>query len=75
MNDLFAYMPGTFDMTNFCYECGAGDVQIAPFRILHAPKWGKRQIMMLHWVQDAYFVPPDVWQSVFFLLVLHAGRC
>lgn len=65
-DDLFGFMPGSFDMTNFCFECGSGDIQIAPIRILREPKWGSRKIFMLHWLQDAYFVPSDIWEKVFY---------
>ncbi len=63
--DLRAYSEVTFDRSRWCDKCGLGKVQNAPFRIKMEPKWGRRAIMMLHWVFDEIFVPPAVWETVF----------
>lgn len=55
----------TFDLSEYCGECGIGLKQNAPFRLRHAPKWGRRSIFQLNWIGDQHFVPPDVWKSHF----------
>lgn len=52
----FGYRKITYDAENFCWECGAGLVQKAPFRLKTAPKWGTRHFFSLNWVLDALFV-------------------
>jgi rRNA maturation protein Nop10 len=64
-DDDFGYLKATYDLTEFCPECGVGKVQVAPFRMKHEPKWGRRQVLQLNWVFDEYFVPPAVWETVF----------
>jgi len=63
--DEFAYLGATYDLTNFCRECGIGKKQKAPFQMTGEPKWGSKSIMQLNWVFDEYFVTPQVWKQVF----------
>ncbi len=50
----FAYERITY--SSVCPTCGSGKVQISPFRIKKAPKWGSRNFMELNWVGDSIFV-------------------
>lgn len=61
----FGYLQATYDLTNYCAECGTGLVQSAPFQMRGEPKWGRRGIMQLNWVFDEYFVTPEVWGGIF----------
>jgi len=70
--DEFGYLEATYDLSEYCPECGTGKVQKAPFQMKGEPKWGRRSILQLNWVFDEYFVTPDVWESVF---QPHGVRC
>lgn len=63
--DVFGYLNVTFDQATSCDDCGIGLTQVAPFRMLGEPKWGRRSILQLNWVFDDFFVTPDVWSQVF----------
>jgi hypothetical protein len=63
--DVFGYRQATYDLTDWCGSCGIGKKQKAPFQMKGEPKWGKRSILQLNWVFDAYFVTPDAWALVF----------
>jgi len=64
-DDDFGYLTATYDLTDYCAECGVGKRQIAPFRMKGEPKWGKRHILQLNWVFDEFFVLPEVWERAF----------
>jgi hypothetical protein len=59
------YLAATYDLTEYCEQCGIGKRQRAPFRMKAEPRWGTRGILQLNWVFDEYFVKPDVWSEVF----------
>jgi hypothetical protein len=61
----FGYLNATYDLTNYCKECGIGLIQKAPFQMKGEPKWGQNGILQLNWVYDQYFVKPEVWTSIF----------
>ena len=63
--DNFGYQEATYDLSDFCEQCGIGTKQKAPFQLKNEPKWGKRGIFQLIWVYDEFFVTPDVWAHVF----------
>ena len=63
-DDDFGYLNSTYGGTG-CYHCGIGKSQQAPFSIRAEPKWGRRQMMMLHWVTDELFVSVDAYQTAF----------
>ncbi len=63
--DGFGYLSESYDLTNYCAECGIGAKQKSPFRIRGEPKWGRRQIFALNWVEDEFFVRREVWNLVF----------
>jgi len=64
-DDVFGYRQATYDLTEWCEQCGIGMKQKAPFQMKGEPKWGKNGIMQLIWVYDELFVTPDVWTAVF----------
>jgi hypothetical protein len=64
-DDDFGYRALTYDLSHGCQRCGIGWRQRAPFRMKAEPKWGRRGLMQLHWVDDELFVRPDVWAAVF----------
>ena len=61
----FGYLRATYDLSDYCGSCGAGAVQVAPFRLLREPKWGSKAVLQLNWVFDEYFAEIDVWHRVF----------
>jgi hypothetical protein len=61
----FGYLDATYDLTDYCRECGTGARQKAPFRMKREPRWGNRSILQLNWVFDEYFVKPAAWATVF----------
>jgi len=65
-NELdFGYRAATYDLTNYCEQCGIGLKQKAPFQMKNEPKWGRNSILQLNWVFDEYFVRPEIWTTVF----------
>ena len=48
-----------------CTVCNVGRHQIAPFRMIGEPRLGRRAIMQMLWVYDAWFVTPAAYESVF----------
>jgi rRNA maturation protein Nop10 len=63
--DDFGYRDATYDLSDYCPECGVGLRQKAPFQLKGEPNWGRRGILQLNWVYDEYFVKPAVWARVF----------
>jgi len=61
----FGYLEATYDLTDWCRECGVGGRQRAPFQMRGEPKWGRRSILQLNWVFDEYLVTPQAWSQVF----------
>lgn len=59
------YLEATYDLRDYCPNCGIGLVQKAPFRFRAEPKWGRRCLLQLNWVFDEYFVTPECWERVF----------
>lgn len=61
----FGYRAATYDLSNYCLECGTGMRQRAPFQMRAEPKWDRKEILQLNWVFDEYFVTPELWVRVF----------
>lgn len=59
------YLDCTYDTAEMCTECGIGALQKSPFRMKAEPMWGKRDILQLNWVFDAFFVSRRAYQDVF----------
>lgn len=63
--DVFGYRQVTYDLTEWCEQCGIGKKQKAPFQMKGEPKWGPNGVLQLTWIYDELFVKPEVWASVF----------
>ena len=63
--DVFGYRHATYDLSDWCEQCGVGMRQKAPFQMKGEPRWGKKSILQLTWVDDELFIAPQVWASVF----------
>lgn len=63
-DENFGYLHETYDLSAYSSRSGIGKKQRGPFRINGEPRWGKRQILQLHWVYDVFFVLPAVWMDV-----------
>jgi hypothetical protein len=61
----FGFRAATYDLADFCQECGVGLAQRAPFQMKAEPPWGGRGMLQLNWVFDEYFTTPAVWETVF----------
>ncbi|TWP54351.1 hypothetical protein FKR81_02045 [Lentzea tibetensis] len=59
------YLSATYDLSDYCEECGIGARQKAPFRMKGEPKWGKKSLLQLNWIFDEFFVTPALWEAVF----------
>ncbi len=62
------YKQSTYDRAGACDVCddyADGKRQIAPFRMRGEPPLGRRSIMQLHWVPDAWFVTRQAYEVVF----------
>ncbi len=58
--DASEYKKITYDDLNYCSSCGCGLVQKDSFRLEKAPKWGKKNFLMLNWVESELFVTDEV---------------
>lgn len=54
------YEKVTYDLTQYCSGCGCQSVQNDYFRLKRTPKWGKRNFLMIHWVESELFVHDEV---------------
>jgi hypothetical protein len=59
------YLPMTYDVTEWCKQCGTGKKQRAPFRMAGEPKWAKNSVLQLIWIYEELFVKPEVWSEIF----------
>jgi len=64
-DDDLGYLEATYDLANYCNECGVGAEQVRPFRMRSEPKWGRRSVLQLNWVCDEFFVRPALFKEVF----------
>ncbi|GIV18936.1 MAG: hypothetical protein KatS3mg023_0687 [Armatimonadota bacterium] len=62
--DDFAYIKITYDLSDYCEECGIGRKQKAPFRLAGEPRC-RAEIFTVLWEHDPVFVRPRVWEAVF----------
>jgi hypothetical protein len=63
--EAFGYLEATYDLSDYCPQCGVGLRQKAPFQMRAEPKWGRNGILQLNWIFDEFFVTPEVWANVF----------
>jgi hypothetical protein len=61
----FGYLNLTYNLDNYCEDCGAGLKQIAPLRMKKAPKLGSVKMFNLTWVYDEILVDKVFYESVF----------
>jgi hypothetical protein len=54
------YKKITYDDSAYCSSCGCGLVQKDSFRLKKSPKWGKKNFLMLNWVESELFVTDEV---------------
>jgi hypothetical protein len=59
------FMKLTYDLSDYCDECGVGAVQNSEFRIKKEPVWKSKMIFELQWVYDEFFVRKDIYESFF----------
>ena len=52
----FGYLHYTFNLRNYCPECGIGKIQNNPFRLKYEPKQKNNQFWGLYWERNAIFV-------------------
>jgi hypothetical protein len=52
----FGYTDTTYTPDAGCKKCGIDKIQQHSFSIKKAPKWGRRDIFLLNWVPDEYFI-------------------
>jgi len=64
-DDDSGYLDLTYDLTNYCEECGIGLKQKDSFRIKNIPKEGKKRMFQLNWVYDEIFVDTQLFDEVF----------
>ena len=55
----------TYDLSKYCGTCGSHKLQIHPFQLIEAPKFGTDDVVSLYWVYDEYFVRTEIWNRVF----------
>lgn len=58
------YVRETFDIEKYCNKCGGGLTQKDAFMLKKTPKWGKRNILSLHWIEDEIFVTEKVEEEL-----------
>jgi hypothetical protein len=54
--DDFGYLRATFNLDHYCWHCGIGKSQNAPFRLKAMPKQLNNQFWGLHWEHDSIFI-------------------
>lgn len=54
------YTQITYDDSQYCERCGSGLIQKNHFRLKIEPKWGKRNFLMLNWIEDEIFINSEV---------------
>jgi hypothetical protein len=62
--DHFGYLGETYDLSEYCPQCGVGLRQVRPFRIKSIAAL-KRAVLQLNWVFDEFFVSREVWAHTF----------
>lgn len=61
----FGYRKLTYDLSNYCPNCGIGFEQKDTFRLKSIPPEGKKRIFSLGWVFDELFVDRNLYEEVF----------
>jgi hypothetical protein len=61
----FEYKQITYDVKDYCHQCGSGLMQNSFFRLKNEPDWGKFSAFGLNWVFDSLFIKTDLWETSF----------
>ncbi|WP_202704479.1 hypothetical protein [Flavobacterium sp. UGB4466] len=61
----FGYKQLTYDLSDYCPNCGVGLKQKDAFRVKSVPPEGKKQIFSLGWIYDELFVERKIYNEVF----------
>lgn len=59
------YLDLTYDLDDYCKECGIGKKQKDAFRLKNVPPKGKKRLFGIGWVFDEYFVDKELYEDVF----------
>lgn len=64
--DIYPYYKGVFEVddTDEDYGLLRGE-QIGSYSLSGEPKWGTKRIASAHCVEDAFFVPPEIYEKIF----------
>ncbi len=54
--ETLGYRQGTYDLSEYCAECGVGLKQKAPFQLKGEPKWGRNGILQLSVIHESSVV-------------------
>lgn len=60
----FGFLSATYNLADYCSNCGNGCRQVKPFRLKSIPVL-KRSVMQLNWIFDEFFVSHEIWAEVF----------
>ena len=61
----FGYRELTYDLSDYCSNCGIGFKQKDAFRLKSVPPAGKKQIFGLGWIFDELFVEKPIYDQIF----------
>lgn len=59
------FLAASFDLKDWCEECGAGAVQASPVTIRRRPAWKSRSMFALFWMAGVPFLRSERFTSVF----------
>ena len=59
----FGFLEQTFDLGDYCAECGLGARQNSSFRVKKTLKWGRNSFLQLNWVGGVCFMLASAWRD------------
>ncbi|SFS10141.1 hypothetical protein SAMN04487782_3552 [Stenotrophomonas maltophilia] len=59
----FGFLEQTFDLGDYCSECGSGARQKSAFRVKKTLKWGRNSFLQLNWVGGVYLMLASAWKE------------
>lgn len=59
------YLKLTYDLNDYCENCGIGKKQKESFRLKNVPKQGKKRLFSLEWIFDECFVDKNLYNEIF----------
>lgn len=60
----FDYKRITYNDLHYCPDCGCGLTQKSNFQLKKTPKWGKKNFLMLNWIEDELFITENVAEGL-----------